>query len=65
MNESEKIWTASVAIGKNMDYETLLYSDYMYGHMELIDDVWEYVTECQEDGMNSFREKYKEHKLYF
>ena len=64
MEKSEMIWIASVAIGKNLDYETLKYSDYLYGKEDLIDDVWEYVIECKEDGEKAFRKKYSEYKLY-
>ena len=58
------IYVASVAIGKRLDYETLMYSDYMYGHEKLMDDVWEYVEEAEENGMKWFRETYKDYKLY-
>lgn len=64
MEKQEMLWIASVAIGKNMDYGTLMYSDYMYGKEDLTDDVWEYVIECKEIGTTSFYEKYKEYKLY-
>lgn len=64
MEQSRMIWIASVAFAKNYDYETLMYSDYMYGHTDLIDDVWDYVIELQDDGRNAFYEKYKEFKLY-
>ena len=65
MDKEEMIWTASVAIGKNMDYETLYYSDYMNGKEDLTDTVWDYVSECKEIGEKDFREKYSEYKLYF
>jgi hypothetical protein len=64
MEKSEMIWIASVAIGKNLDYETLYYSDYMYGKESFTDEVYEYVTECRKIGQLAFREKYKEYKLY-
>ena len=64
MEKSELIWIASVAIGKNLDYEELKYSDYLYDNEDQIDDVWEYVEECQDDGRTAFYEKYKEYKLY-
>lgn len=64
MNNKEQIWVASIAIGKNYDYETLKYSDYMYGNEDKIDDVWDYVEECKEFGEKAFREKYSEYKLY-
>lgn len=64
MEKKDLLWNASVAIGKNMDYETLKYSDYMYGKEEFTDEVWEYVEECQREGTIAFYEKYKEYKLY-
>lgn len=64
MEESEKIWIASIAIAKQYGYETLKYSDYMYGNEEFIDDVWDYVKECANGGQIAFYEKYKEFKLY-
>lgn len=64
MEKKEMVYIASVAIEKNMDYETLLYSDYLYGNEKYIDDVWEYVEEAKENGMKSFREKYSEYELY-
>lgn len=65
MEKSEMIWIASVAIGKKLDYETLNYSDYMYGKEDFTDDVYEYVIECDEIGMIAWKEKYKDYKLYF
>jgi len=64
MEKKEMIWIASVAIAKSIDYETLRYSDYMYGKEDLTDDVWEYVEEARENGMNWFRETYADFKLY-
>ena len=64
MKESEMIWAASVAIGKDIDYETLCYSDYMHGNESSADEVWEYVIECREIGETAFRDKYAEFKLY-
>jgi hypothetical protein len=64
MEKSEMIWIASVAWGKDMDYETLEYSDYMYGKEKFIDDVWEYVEELNDFGRIAFYEKYKDYKLY-
>jgi len=64
MEQSEIIWIASVAIGKGYGYETMKYSDYLYGHENMIDAVWEYVTECNEIGRAAFREKYANFKLY-
>lgn len=64
MEISEMVWIASVAIAKNYDYETLKYSDYLYGKEDDIDEVWEYVTECREDGRTAFYEAYKQYKLF-
>jgi hypothetical protein len=65
MEESELIWLASVAIGKKISYETFKYSDYMYDQEKYIDDVWGYVDECDNIGKISWKEKYKDFKLYF
>ena len=64
MDKAEIIWIASVALGKNMSYETLKYSDYLYGKEYLIDKVWKYVEDAKENGMVWFRGKYAEYKLY-
>jgi hypothetical protein len=64
MEKAQKIKTASYAIMKGMDYETLMYSDEMYGHEEETDEVWEYVDECKQIGEIAFKEKYSEYKLY-
>ncbi len=56
--------SASYAIMKDMDCETLMYSDEMYGREDQTDEVWEYVDECREIGLVAFREKYKDFKLY-
>ena len=58
MDEQEILWVATVAIRKNMDYETLYYSDYMYDNPEQTDDVWELVEECKSIGTQAFNEKY-------
>ena len=64
MSIEEMIWIASVALGKNLDYEKLKYSDYMYGKEDLTEAVWEYVMECKRIGYIAFYEKYKDYKLY-
>ncbi|MEE9459644.1 MAG: hypothetical protein V3V84_07775 [Candidatus Bathyarchaeia archaeon] len=64
MDEAEMIWAATVAIGKNMDFETLKYSDYMHGKEDLTDDVWEYVIEHGHFGSDAFNEKYSKYKRY-
>ena len=58
MELKEMIWIAKIAIRKKMDFETLKYSDYMYGQEELTDKVWEYVEECEKIGTEEFNEKY-------
>lgn len=60
MNKKEKIQIALTAFDKFMDYETLYYSDYMYGKENLTDEVFEYVIELREIGWKNFKEKYKE-----
>ena len=68
MEESEKIWLASKAFDKGWDYETLKYGDDLYdieNKEELLDEIWEYVIEYKEIGTVAFKEKYKQHKLYF
>lgn len=64
MEKSEMLWIASVAIAKNMDYEKLKYSDYLYGNENIAHDIYEYVIECKEIGTIAFYKKYKDFKLY-
>lgn len=64
MELEEIVWIASVAIGKRLDYETLRYSDYMYGKEDEIDTVWELVTECDEIGRGAWRAQYHMYKQY-
>jgi hypothetical protein len=64
MEESEKVWIATVAISKSLTYEQLKYSDYLNGKESFIDDVWEFVKECKEIGADDFVEKYGHYKLY-
>lgn len=64
MEEKDLIWTATVAFAKNMDYEELYYSDYMYGKEDETEKVWDYVDELRENGRTAFYEKYKDYKLY-
>lgn len=58
MEQEELIQIALVAIDKNMDFETLKYSDYMYGKEDQTDDVWKYVEECREIGTILFYATY-------
>lgn len=56
----EKVNIARIALEKNMGYETLYYSDYLHGREHLTDEIWEYVTEAKDNGLNWFYEHYKE-----
>jgi len=64
MTQAEIIWIASVSAAKKMDYETLKYSDYLYGKETFAEQVWQYVEEYENIGKIAFYEKYKEFKLY-
>ena len=61
MEEKEKVIIAFLAINKNMDYETLKYSDYLFGRENKIDEVWKYVIEAQEQGLIWFRTNYSKY----
>ena len=65
MENSVKIYLASKAFVKNWDFEKLKYSDDLYGKEGYADDVWEYVEEICLIGTISFKEKYKDFKLFF
>ena len=58
LTEIEKIKIAILAINKNMDFETLKYSDYMYGRENETASVYAYVLECRKIGEDAFYEKY-------
>jgi hypothetical protein len=58
MQKEEMIKIAKKAIEKKLDYETLKYSDYLYGKEQFADEVYEYVTECEEIGTVEFYKKY-------
>ena len=64
MTEADMIWTATVAFDKNLDFEQLKYSDYMYGNEDQADDVWRYVLEIRDNGIKWFYSKYADFKLY-
>lgn len=59
MDDQEILWIATVAIRRNMDYEKLYYSDYMYDNPDQTDKVWELVEECKRIGTQAFNEKYQ------
>jgi hypothetical protein len=59
MTEARMHQIADIAMDKNMDFETLKYSDYMYDEIDATDDVWAYVEECREIGTKAYYEKYK------
>lgn len=61
MNKEELIRIARSALDKNLGFEELYYSDYMYGKEKFSDVVWDYVVEAKEIGMKAFDEKYKEY----
>jgi hypothetical protein len=63
LTKEELIYKATYAMAKDQDYEKFMYSDEMYGHEDEIDEVWEYVEECEEIGTIAFKEKYKEFKM--
>jgi len=66
LDKARQLFIASLAYGKGMSYEDLYYSDYMSNdNKEYIDDIWDYVTEIEEIGIEEFKEIYKEYKLYF
>jgi len=58
MEASEMIWIAKRAVAKNLDFEELKYSDYLYGKESCSEAVWAYVEECEEIGTKAFYEKY-------
>lgn len=58
MTKEQMINIAKSAMNKSIDFETLYYSDYMYGEESLSDEVWKLVEECREIGTIAFSEKY-------
>lgn len=64
MTKNEALCIASIAIEKKMDYETLKYSDYLYGNEDKIDNVWSYVEEFEMIGSKAWYEKYKGYDIY-
>jgi hypothetical protein len=64
MKLSEIIYLATKAFDKGWDFETLKYGDDLYGKEKYASEVWEYVEELQEKGIEAFYKKYKKVKLY-
>jgi hypothetical protein len=64
MEKSELIYMATIAYAKKYDYEKMMYSDYMYGKTDHMDELWEYVEELQDYGLIAFHKKYKDFKIY-
>lgn len=60
MEKKEMIKIAMIAMDKNMGYETLYYSDYMHNKEDLTDDVWEYVIQAKNKGMEWFVKEYSD-----
>lgn len=58
MSKKEMIQIAITAIDKNMTYEQLKYSDDLYGREHMVEEVWDYVIEAQEQGMIWFMKTY-------
>jgi hypothetical protein len=65
MTESELIYAATYGIGKDYDYEQLSDCDLLNGKGDVIDDVWEYVTQYKENGSAWFKEEYAAHKMHW
>ena len=58
MNEDQKIKLARKAVDKGWDFETLKYSDYLYGKENDAESVWEYVKLCKSIGTVAFDARY-------
>lgn len=70
MEFKDKVFIASKYAEKGYSYEDLSYGDDLY-HLdgddskeEVLDDIWDLVTEYKEEGSKAFREKYRDYKLY-
>jgi len=59
MTEERKRQIASIAMDKNMNFETLKYSDYLYDEENAANDIWAYIQECREIGTKAYYAKYK------
>lgn len=64
MSEQDKLFIATKAFDKGWGYETIKYCDYLYGHEEDVEAVWDYLDELKDIGHRAFYEKYKEFNLY-
>lgn len=60
MEQDEKIQIAKIAFDKGWDFETLKYSDYLYGKEQFADDVYGLVEERKQIGLLKFQQKYSE-----
>jgi hypothetical protein len=58
MTTDEIIKLAIRAFDKKWEYETLYYSDDLYGHEKDANEVWTYVEELEDIGRKAFLEKY-------
>jgi len=70
MTEAEKIYLASKAFDKGWDYETLSYGDDLYRYdgeekAEILNDVWDYVIQIQDEGKTAFKKIHEGTRLYF
>ena len=54
MNRQESVQIARVAIAKRWDFETIKYSDELYGREYEAEDVWEYVEQHDRIGSIAF-----------
>lgn len=65
MRKEDLIFIASVAVVKDMSYEDLMNSAYLDGNKHELDNIWEYVVECKDDGVDTFQERYEQYKMCF
>ena len=60
MDNTKRVQIALMAVKKNLDYEELYYSDYLYGKEHEAESVWDFVVECRKIGSDAFNAKYKD-----
>lgn len=70
MELKDIIFLATKAYCKGWDYESLCYGDDLYKYEgnekdKILDEVWSYVDEINENGTRWFKEEYKDYKLFF